>query len=85
MVSDVVALGLKPSENEKEKMRVFDSFKRFKRPNHGVLCPEQDVHCPGGSRLERSVVGDFVGSTIGRLKTIVHIGPTVQVVCLKRA
>ena len=84
MVSHVLALGLEPSEKGK-KTRVFVSFKRFRRPDHGIFCPKQDVHCPGGSRLERSVVGDFVGSTIGRLETIVHIGPTVQVVRLKRA
>ena len=51
-------------------------------PYHGILCPEQDIHCPGSSCLEGSVVGDFVGSTIRGLKTIVHIGSTVQVVCL---
>ena len=76
LVGHVIALRLKPPWS-KEEMRL-----RKGSPYHGILCPKQDVHCSGCSCLEGTVVGDFVGSTIWGLKTIVHIGSTVQVVGL---
>ena len=47
-------------------------------PDHGVLSPEQDVDGSGSSGLPGPVVGDFVGSSVGRRQSVVGVGSCQQ-------